>query len=64
MNLTKEVFVVVTDPQEIASVERDGFDDILGFVSRDDGTAYAYKFSLEAWRERQKQPTTDPGVTK
>lgn len=63
MNLTKEVFVYVTDPAVIASIESNGPNDVLGGVERD-GSYYAYKFSLDAWRERQRASTIDEGVTK
>lgn len=58
MNLTKEVFVWVTDPKVIASIESNGLEDVLGGIGRR-GDYYAYKFSLDAWRERQRLSTTD-----
>lgn len=46
-------YVVVTNPDEIASIQADGFEDIIG-GQLDDGTWIAEKESLVRWRERQQ----------
>jgi len=46
-------YVVVTDPDEIASIQADGFEDIVG-GQLEDGTWIAEKESLLRWRERQQ----------
>lgn len=53
MTHEKPVLVRVSDPDERASVERNAFGDIFGELGSD-GTCWAYKQSLEEWRERQK----------
>jgi hypothetical protein len=50
--LSREVMVMVTNPVEIASIEANGFSDIVGGKNTD-GTYWAYKFSRDEWRERQ-----------
>lgn len=46
-------YVVITDPDEIASIVADGFEDIIG-GQLEDGTWIAEKESLVRWRERQQ----------
>jgi hypothetical protein len=49
--------VPVTDPQEIASIERNGKGDILGGCTTIEQLAayWAYQFSLERWRKRYRE---------
>lgn len=54
------VAVPDTDLDVIASIERNGHDDVLG-GEMTDGSWVAYKFSLDAWRERQRAASTDGG---
>lgn len=60
MTHKKPILVRVTDPTERASVERNGFGDIFGELGPN-GECWAYKESVEEWRERQRQPHTDEG---
>lgn len=46
-------YVVITDPDEIASIIADGWGDIIG-GQLEDGTWIAEKESLVRWRERQQ----------
>lgn len=48
----KARYILVTDDDEIASIEANGFMDILG--GKDEhGQYWALDFSLEDWRERK-----------
>lgn len=51
----KPRFVRVTDPSEVAAIDRNGLADPIGGQDRL-GTWWAYSWSLERWRERQVQP--------
>jgi hypothetical protein len=46
---------VVTDPLEIASIRRGGRMDIVGWRDAADVYWYAYTWSLERYRERQRR---------
>lgn len=50
---TLEVIVQITAPEEIASIEENGFHSILGYKTPD-GTWWAYKFSVEQYRSRDR----------
>lgn len=52
----KERMVQVTDATEIESIRRNDHEDIIGTIEPD-GTAWAYAWSVEAWR---KQPNEAP----
>ena len=45
-------YVVINDPDEIASIQADGFEDIIG-GQLEDGTWIAEKESLVRWREQK-----------
>lgn len=47
----REVMVQITDPTEIASIEENGFESILGYRT-EGGTWWAYKWSVEQYRAR------------
>lgn len=47
-------YVVVTNPDEIASIQADGFEDIIG-GQLEDGTWIAEKESLVRWREQRNE---------
>lgn len=52
----RDVMVQITAPEEIASIEENGFHSILGYKTPD-GTWWAYKWSVDQYRDRQ--PITD-----
>lgn len=48
----KDQFALITAKDEIASIQRNGLNDIIG--GRINGGAWiAYKWSVERWRKRQ-----------
>ncbi len=49
--------VPITDPEEIASIERNGQGDILGGCTTVEelATYWAYQFSLERWRKSRNR---------
>ena len=52
-------YVVVTNPDEIASIQADGFEDIIG-GQLEDGTWIAEKESLLKWREKRAAEDNNP----
>lgn len=47
----KARLVMLTDPDEIESVKRNGFNDIIGAIRGD--YCYAYKWSVERYRNNK-----------
>jgi hypothetical protein len=52
----KAHLMALTDPAEIASAERDSFDDII--AAKMDSQWWAYAWSVKRWRERQANGAT------
>jgi hypothetical protein len=57
----KIAIVAVTDPDEIASIERNGTDDIFGW--RDASGYWAQKWSVERYREAKQKEALLPSET-
>ena len=51
----KPRMVAVTDPVEIASIESNGWNDIIG--GKDASGYWAYSWSVQRWREHQRSIT-------
>jgi len=47
-----QVPVLVTDPDEVESIKRNGTHDVIGIIA-ENGKAYAHLPHLERWRERK-----------